>query len=53
MMRARIWKDREDGLWRFAVRNPAGHVAWDGCRLTWQEALSLVLSELDPPWLRP
>jgi hypothetical protein len=53
MMKARIWKDREDGLWRFAVRNSVGRVAWTGYRLTWQEALSLVLSELDPPWLQP
>lgn len=51
-MKARIWKDREDGLWRFAVRNPAGNVYWSGHRRSWGEALSLVLAELDPPWLR-
>lgn len=52
-MKARIWKDREDGAWRFAVRNSAGHVFWSGYCAEWGEALSLVLPELYPPWARP
>ena len=52
-MKARIWKDREDGLWHFAVRNSAGRLAWCGYRSTWEQALSLVLSGIDPerPWM--
>ena len=52
-MKARIWKDREDGLWRFAVRTAAGNVYWSGHRPTWEDTLSLVLPELYPPWARP
>jgi hypothetical protein len=52
-VKARIWKDREDGLWHFAVRNSAGRLAWCGYRSTWEQALSLVLSGIDPerPWM--
>jgi hypothetical protein len=48
--KARVWKDREDGLWRFAVRNSAGHVFWSGHCRTHEEALSAVLAEIDKPW---
>jgi hypothetical protein len=51
-MKAVIWKCREDGVWRFAVRNSAGIVYWTGHRPTWEETLAHVLSELDPRWLR-
>jgi len=52
-VKARIWKDREDGAWRFAVRNSAGDVFWAGSRAEWGQALSLVLAELYPPWPLP
>jgi hypothetical protein len=54
-VKARIWKDRDDGLWRFEVRNRAGRVAWCGYRPTWEAVLSLVVPALDPerPWMRP
>jgi hypothetical protein len=51
-VRARIWKDREDGVWRFAVRNSAGIVYWTGSRPTWAETLLHVLSELEPAGVR-
>ena len=47
-MKARIWMDREDGLWRFAVRNTAGNVFWTGSRPKWEEVLLLLLPELEP-----
>jgi hypothetical protein len=51
-VKARIWKCREDGAWRFAVRNSAGIVYWTGSRPTWAETLSHVLSELEPAGVR-
>jgi hypothetical protein len=50
-VKARIWKNQKDGAWCFEVRNSAGRVWWAGFRRTWEETLSLVLSELDPPRL--
>lgn len=51
-MKARVWKGRDDGMWHFEFRNQAGRAWWTGRRSTWQEALSVVLDEIDPPWLR-
>ena len=47
-MKARVWKDRETGVWCFTVRDgDSGPLVFAGERRTWEQALLEVLTAND------
>jgi hypothetical protein len=52
-VKARIWKDRETGMWFFNVRNADGSVSWYGKRRHWELALLEVLPFVDAGRRKP
>jgi hypothetical protein len=44
-VKATIWYERDRGAWAFLI--PCGEVVKAGLRRSWQDALDIVLGELD------
>jgi hypothetical protein len=45
-MKARVWLDRDTGMWCFMLRGPLGLPVTGECQ-TWSEALSKAFEALD------